>query len=164
MCYCGESNNDFDWSCTRKARKVHWCCECRSDIAIGEVYVEMTVGSDGSVSRYRMCVACDADREVFQKLARLTSCGSFCWVFGGMDECAKELIEEAEYEIRNAKRRSPTVLEMMGLRGPERVIVPEEAEPLVGASKERLEAARERHRAAMARVKRTDDAVLSLGS
>ena len=49
----------------RKARKEHWCCECRQEIAVGEVYEYVSGIWDGEPRSYKTCLSCAQLRSEF---------------------------------------------------------------------------------------------------
>jgi hypothetical protein len=56
---------------TRKARKVHKCCECRGVIKRGESYHYHHGIFDNEPVCYKVCVDCDALREIVDSTAEL---------------------------------------------------------------------------------------------
>ena len=71
---------------TRKAAKVHRCCECRTTITKGEKYFYHTVFGDGTIGNYKMCSACNSILESF-----FTS----GWMFGFV-------LEDLEYHLEES--------------------------------------------------------------
>jgi len=69
---------------TRKARKKHWCIECKDDIAVGERYMhEWGIDADGDPYSYRTCLLCHRIREHY------CPCG---WFWGGLAETLEDCI------------------------------------------------------------------------
>ena len=49
------------------ARKPHRCKSCGGTVAVGSVYVRLTVVNDGSADTEKSCLACWADNETFSQ-------------------------------------------------------------------------------------------------
>lgn len=80
MVCCPLSNDGYEDGpscCTesiRKARKEHWCCECRETIKVGDRYEYVSGIWDGRADSYKTCLLCKEIRDHF-------SCGHG-WVYG----------------------------------------------------------------------------------
>jgi hypothetical protein len=93
-CYCDYDQPEF-WSCrTSKARKTHRCCECRSDIRIGECY-ETTAGKwEGDFSVYKTCQRCAELRQW-----AIISVPCFCWYYGDLHENVRDMVSEVHHDV-----------------------------------------------------------------
>lgn len=60
-----DGSNEFYREATRRAAKVHHCCECAEAIAVGELHHYATGKSDGSFWTQRTCAACAEIRTTF---------------------------------------------------------------------------------------------------
>lgn len=69
MCDISDDSEPFEFSCEtkRKARKIHKCDCCRGPIAIKEVYLSHVSKFEGEMCCEKMCAACLADRDIFEK-------------------------------------------------------------------------------------------------
>jgi len=74
--------SEFYSEATRKARKPYRCCECRRDIAIGDLYVSASGKWEGDFFTERTCVECDEIRSAL-------CCG---WVFGQLWESIRDQV------------------------------------------------------------------------
>jgi hypothetical protein len=76
----------------RKARKNHICCECFGLIHRGEVYHSHHGVWDGRGETFKVCVDCDALRNIVDKNAHYSELTAFRHlmenVFGGDSLCA----------------------------------------------------------------------------
>lgn len=57
--------NDFFSSRSRKAAKLHDCCECGQEIAVGTHYEYASGKSDGVIFTQRTCLPCAEIRDTF---------------------------------------------------------------------------------------------------
>ena len=74
-----------------KARKAHWCGECRRQIESGEIYERARGLADGFWSTFKTCRHCIAAREWLTLV-----CNGFCYEF-----VAEELGEHIEEGYRS---------------------------------------------------------------
>lgn len=58
MCSCDFTQPDFWTSVDRKARKPHKCCECGSEIKVGETYNYASGKWEDEVKNYKTCGDC----------------------------------------------------------------------------------------------------------
>lgn len=73
----------------RRARKVHWCCECQSDIAVGDEYVYSSGVWNGRGNSHKTCRRCADVRAKLSDAARgVDACGA---AFGGLAERLSEM-------------------------------------------------------------------------
>lgn len=66
MCSCDLEQPDFWSEKLRKARKQHTCCECRSQIEVGETYHYCSGKWEDSVNSYKTCLSCHKVRELIE--------------------------------------------------------------------------------------------------
>jgi hypothetical protein len=64
MCSCDLEQPDFWSEKLRKARKQHHCCECGSQINLGEVYHYCSGKWDDSINSFKTCLSCHKVREL----------------------------------------------------------------------------------------------------
>lgn len=62
--------NEFDCETTRKARKEHYCRECRRVIRIGQKYTHHSALYDGHISTHKTCQKCDRVEKAHTKAER----------------------------------------------------------------------------------------------
>ena len=104
-CYCGDySAPEFFIQHRSKAKKIHRCYECGSEIQKGESYQADSGKWEGDVMTYKTCHRCMALRDFVQ-----AHIPCFCWGFGNMREdvlnAALEHADEAPGLLFGAYRR-----------------------------------------------------------
>lgn len=89
----------------RKAAKRWVCCECGKIIEIGELH-EDTKGKWDRFYNFRTCAPCAEDRALCAEIGgRFDADGEeVAWVFGGLAERLREMIDEAPPGSDSAER------------------------------------------------------------
>ena len=91
FCECTfDGHCDFQMTKTLKARKLHKCCECGTDIWPGEIYERCTGKWEGEISTFATCRFCAGMRRDFAP----------CSCFGELDTILTEELGMNVADIR----------------------------------------------------------------
>src|SRR5215469_4245059 len=77
MCFFYDSNPDLFRESRRRARKRHFCCECRLPILPGEEYQECFGVWSGDAATFRTCSTCEWFRERVSIAEMNSGCRSY---------------------------------------------------------------------------------------
>lgn len=109
MCHCVLSDPPSCFSKkTRRAKKEHWCCECRRLIKPGEHYEYASGVWDGNPDSFKTCERCVRLRDVH--VAAESAVGGDCLpVFGDLLQQIGECCREDREYLRafRAKLKAP---------------------------------------------------------
>lgn len=75
-----------------RARKPHQCCECRDEIAKGEIYERQSGKWSGDLATYKTCLTCRDIRNAIAKIAD-ELWGDACYYFGGLREAVADVCD-----------------------------------------------------------------------
>lgn len=99
MCY------GIDWEptvcCTvkRKARKAHWCAECRKEIPVGALYNRCSSLTDGSWSDSAQCLKCGRVERAHTAAEHAMGGSSYYYVGQLLDQVKECIREEPHYVV-----------------------------------------------------------------
>jgi hypothetical protein len=80
---------------TPRARKPYKCYECDASIAVGDRYVRVNMGFDGTAETYKVCVTCrDVSRALVDAEKRECDGHSGGWVIGALWDDVLEFVRE----------------------------------------------------------------------
>jgi len=97
---CEGTDWEVEWSSEirRKARKAHWCRECRCPIKPGEHYFRCVSKTDGSVSDWAQCLKCHRVERAHMAAERSMG-GDSSYYVGELLSQIKECIREEPHYL-----------------------------------------------------------------
>ncbi len=91
-CYCDEGPTPKFYHLTmRKARKVHKCYECRSEIKPNELYEDVRGCWEDRPLTIKTCSDCIEIREALEEMP------CFCWMHGSLLNAVETQLTEADF-------------------------------------------------------------------
>lgn len=106
MCSCDFDPPSAMTETRRRARKPHWCVECRSPISVGETYVYVSGVWDGRGDSFRLCATCSEVSNAWYAYAREHRLDAPCWAFGEMWDCIREWIADSASVLADRERKA----------------------------------------------------------
>jgi len=101
-CFCDYDPPEFYCRSTPKAKKKHYCFECRGIIAAGETYEYVSGKWEGYFSAFKTCIRC-VDLRTWVK----NNVPCLCWAHGNLWEDLFDTVEDAQ---RRAGSEAPGLL------------------------------------------------------